>query len=350
MTAVEPDTVTSDPVTSDSVTSDSVTSDPVTSAESAAAEPMFPGGAETGVSRVVVEVDGIPMSAFVSMVPRPRAVVLALHGGAAMSAYFDNPDRPRSSLLRIGATLGFTVIALDRPGYGSSSAYAAELESHDRRAELVYAAADKLLGSGSRGAGVFLLGHSAGCPLAIRMAAGPRGAELLGVEIAGSGLRHHEYMLGFIDDRWRDASAPAKPRRGLYDLLWKPPNLYPSDVVGGARFVSATPGYEGTVGQDWPAEFPKLAAQVRVPVHYSLGEHERVWQTGPEAMAEVAGLFTASPRVEVLELAGSGHNLSVGLTAAAYHLKILSFVEECAVARLAARRGGTDRPPSQEDR
>ena len=308
-------------------------------------EPSFPGGAATDVSQVIVEVDGIPMSAFVSAVREPRAVILALHGGAAKAAYFDNPERPRSSLLRTGAALGFTVIAMDRPGYGSSSAYAAELTSPDRRVELVYAALDVLLGSDSRGAGVFLLGHSAGCPLVVRMAAGPRGAELLGLEIAGSGLRHHDYMLGFIDERQRDPSPPAKLGRSLYELLWKPPNLYPSDVVGGARFASATPDYEAEVGADWPTDLPGLAARVCVPVHYSLGEHERVWQTGPEALAEVGALFTASPRVDLLELPGSGHNLSVGLTATAYHLKILSFVEECVVARIATRPTSTPSNP-----
>jgi hypothetical protein len=34
--------------------------------------------------------------------------------------------------------------------------------------------------------------------------------------------------------------------------------------------------------------------------------------------------------------ADSGHNLSLGVTAAACHLKVLSFVEECAVARESA--------------
>ena len=288
------------------------------------------------VSREVVEVDGIPMSAYVSRVHRPRAVILALHGGAAMSAYFDNPDRPRSSLLRLGAALGFTVIAIDRPGYGTSSPYAPQLASHDRRAELVYAAADRLLGSASPGAGLFLLGHSAGCPLVIRMAATRHRPDLLGLEIAGSGLHHHSYMLGFMDERRRDPSPLPRPGRSLYELLWKPPGLYPSDVVGGARFASATPDYEAAVGEQWRTDFPELAAQIAVPVHYTLGEHERVWQTGPEALAEIAALFTASPRVELLELANSGHNLSVGRTATAYHLRILSFVEECVVARLTA--------------
>ena len=83
----------------------------------------------------------------------------------------------------------------------------------------------------------------------------------------------------------------------------------------------------------WPREFPSLAARVRIPVHYSLGDHERVWRSGPTALADIAALFTASPRVAVDEQAGSGHNLSLGLCALAYHLKVLSFAEECVLAR-----------------
>ena len=68
-------------------------------------------------------------------------------------------------------------------------------------------------------------------------------------------------------------------------------------------------------------------------MHYSLGDHERVWSSGPAALAEVASLFTASPRVVAAEQAGAGHNLSLGLSAMAYHLKVLSFAEECALGR-----------------
>ena len=67
-------------------------------------------------------------------------------------------------------------------------------------------------------------------------------------------------------------------------------------------------------------------------VEFSAGDHESVWDSTPAALADVAALFTASPRVVVNEAADSGHNLSVGLTAAAYHRHVLSFVEECAVA------------------
>ena len=71
----------------------------------------------------VVLVDGVPMSGLISEAQDPRAVVVAFHGGASTAAYFDCPGHPRLSLLRIGVALGYTVVALDRPGYGASAPY-----------------------------------------------------------------------------------------------------------------------------------------------------------------------------------------------------------------------------------
>lgn len=46
---------------------------------------------DTGPLPVVVEVDGIPASGLPAEVPAPRAVLVALRGGATDSAYFDGP-------------------------------------------------------------------------------------------------------------------------------------------------------------------------------------------------------------------------------------------------------------------
>lgn len=292
-----------------------------------------------GPVRAVVDVDGVPMSALVRQVPQPRAVVLALHGGSARSAYWDCPNHPRLSLLRTGAALGFTVVALDRPGYAGSGGHAEAAGDPERRADLAHAAVDRLLAARPRGAGLFVVGHSIGCELALRMAAGARGADLLGVGLAGIGRHHHAAALTILEGARPDPSAAG--RAGLWRLLWQPERLYPPDIVGGAAISSRTPAYEGAVADLWAARlFPELAARVRVPVHYTLGEHERIWRAGPEALADVAGMFAAAPHVAVDEQADGGHNLSVGWTATAYHLKVLSFVEECAVRR---ESGGVDR-------
>ncbi|MFZ2173637.1 MAG: alpha/beta hydrolase family protein [Rhodococcus sp. (in: high G+C Gram-positive bacteria)] len=277
----------------------------------------------------IVEVDGIPMSALLAEARQPRAVIVALHGGATDSAYFDCPGHPRLSLLRTAAGLGYTVLALDRPGYGSSMPYRDELAAPQRRLDLAYAAVERHLGSRPRGAGVFLWAHSVGCELATRMAADERGAGLLGIELAGTGRVQHAAAQAILGSTGQKASPS-----DVYDLLWTPTELYPPELVGGASIASRTPSYEGGVTAAWPRDnFPALAAAVRIPVHFTAGDHEKVWRNDHEALNDVAAMFTAAPRVELNHQADSGHNLSLGYTATAYHAKVLSFVEECIRAR-----------------
>jgi pimeloyl-ACP methyl ester carboxylesterase len=275
----------------------------------------------------IVVVEGVPMSALVAEAEVPRAVLVAVHGGATSAAYFDCPGHPRLSLLRLAAAQGFTAIALDRPGYGASSLYQDEMSDPDKRVRLAYGAVDKILGDGPVGAGHFLVAHSAGCELALRMSVSHRNAELLGLELAGTGLRYHPEAKAVISE----ATVTSRPV-GLRELLWQPTELYPPEVLTGGL---SAPGvaYEAGVTANWARrDFPEVAARVRVPVEFSAGDHERVWESTPAALASIAALFTASPRFMVNEMASSGHNLSVGLTADEYHRRVLSFVEECIVA------------------
>jgi pimeloyl-ACP methyl ester carboxylesterase len=277
----------------------------------------------------VVEVGGIPVSARVCEAPDPRAIVLAVHGGATTSRYFDAPGLPRLSFLRAAAMLGFTVVAPDRPGYGGSAAFLDAVASARQRVDLVYEAVELLLAPLPRGAGTFVMAHSRGCGLAMQMVCDDRGTDFLGLEIAGIG---------------RDLGLPAmalrKVRRDggrggtrIRELLWEPARLHPAELGGGDAITAPGPAYDGVEAEEWAEVFPELAARVKVPVHYTLGDHERWWRTGRAALADIAGLFTASPRVVTDEQAQGGHNLSVGLSAASYHLKVLSFVEECILNR-----------------
>lgn len=271
--------------------------------------------------RCVAEVDGIPMSGLLAEAADPRAVVVAIHGGATTSAYYDCPGHPELSLVRLGAALGYTVIALDRPGFGASAAHAEQMTDSGRRVELAFAAVDGILGSRSRGAGLFLLGHSNGSELTIRMAAAD--SNLLGAETSGTGRRNQPAAHAVL-------SRPTlgDVRRGVRELLWDATHLYPDDVIGGVQ--SSSPAYEGAIVANWPRrDFPALAAQVQIPVRFTLAEHEPFWENGPAGLADVAAMFTASPRVVINEQRDSGHNLSLGLTATSYHLGVLAFVEEC---------------------
>jgi pimeloyl-ACP methyl ester carboxylesterase len=283
----------------------------------------------------VVLVDGVPMSGLVAEASpsnqEPRAVIVALHGGASTAAYFDCPGHPRLSMLRTGAALGFTVVALDRPGYGASAPYPDAMQRPEQRVALAYGAVDKILGASPRGAGVFLLAHSAGCELAVRMTVDERAddAGLLGLELAGTGLQYTDDA----NEMLRTATDTERPT-GLRELLWQPAHLYPAEVLSGITNSSTRALYEATMVKDWGrTDFPALAAQVRVPVQFSVAEHERVWRSDPAALSDIAAIFTASPRFVINEQVDAGHNLSLSVNAAAYHLKVLAFVEECVTAR-----------------
>jgi pimeloyl-ACP methyl ester carboxylesterase len=280
----------------------------------------------------VVIVEGVPMSALVAEAPNPRAVIVAIHGGGTTSVYFDCPGHPESSFLRAGATDGFTVVALDRPGYGSSAPYPEAMAEPEQRVQVAYAAVDRILGERPRGAGLLLMGHSGGCELTMRMAAdeqAERGSDLLGIELAGTGRHYHPAAREML----KTATRERRPS-GLRELLWQPTDLYPPEVLNGATVYPGAPPYEDLMVSNWARQdFPALAPAVRVPVHFSIAEHEKVWQTNTSAMTEIEAMFSGAPRFVVHHQPEAGHNISLGHTAAAYHSTVLAFAEECVVAR-----------------
>ncbi|NTY63844.1 alpha/beta hydrolase [Mycolicibacterium sphagni] len=275
-------------------------------------------------TRRVVPVDGIPMSGLFAEAPNPRAVIIALHGGASSAAYFDCPGHPDLSLLRSAAAIGFSVVALDRPGYGASAPYSDAMWEPERRVELAYGAADAMLGNRDRGAGLFILAHSNGCELALRMAVAERGRDLLGLELAGTGLRQYPAARAILKQ-----ATPTHRPAGIRELIWAPEELYPADVVNAVGSAGAPP-QEAEVSTNWAGrDFPALAAHVVAPVRFTAAEHEKVWDSTPEALADIAAVFTKSSHVEIHHQHGAGHNLSLGITAAQYHSSIFSFVDQC---------------------
>jgi pimeloyl-ACP methyl ester carboxylesterase len=277
----------------------------------------------------LVIVDGVPMSAIVAEADDPKAVIVAIHGGGTTAMYFDCPGHPDYSLVRTGAAAGFTVIALDRPGYGSSAPYPEAMVSGEQRVNLGYGAVERILRERPSGAGIFVMGHSGGCELTLRMAADERGADLLGIELAGTGRHYHPAAREML----KNATRERRPS-GLRELLWQPEELYPAEILTGVTVSPSAPAYEDQMVSDWARQtFPELAPTVRVPVHFSIAEHEKVWQADESAVAEVTALFSAAPRFTVHRQPNAGHNISLGHTAADYHAKVLAFVDECVEAR-----------------
>ena len=271
-----------------------------------------------------VSVDGIRLSGLVARpAGPPRALVVALHGAGVTSGYFDTPADRHLSLLVLGARLGFTVWAPDRPGYGESAGLPDSELGLLGQVDLLHRAVEVFARSHDTGAGCLLVGHSYGAKVSIAMAADPRGAALLGVDAAGAGSRY-----SFVFGEGRPRAAP-----GDRSVLWGPPSLYPPATFRrGVLPMARTPRAQSSEAAAWGADFERLAPEVRVPVRFTFGDHERIWSLSEEHFAELRSRLSRSLRVEVHLLRDAGHNVSLGYSARAYHLRALAFAEECIAA------------------
>ncbi|MER6915225.1 alpha/beta hydrolase [Streptomyces sp. NPDC000594] len=281
-----------------------------------------------GVRRITLDAGGPHLSALLAEAQGPpRATVVALHGGGMTAAYFDGQAHPSLSLLTLGAALGCTVLAVDRPGYGES---AAALPDGQPLAEQATALRHALTGYGGRyplGAGIFVVAHSYGGKLALTAAAQGFHDDLVGIDISGCG---HRYAAPPPGERPPPFGGHGGPR-----LNWGPLRLYPPDTFTLAGSVVAPmPLREAAEAARWEKTFPEVAARVRVPVRLTFAEYERWWRHDTEAVAELTGLL-AAPRLLIDRQPAAGHNISLGWAARAYHLRALAFLEECLQTRTA---------------
>ena len=195
-------------------------------------------------------------------------------------------------MLRVGAALGYTVVALDRPGYGASAPYPDAMQRPEQRVALAYGAVDKILGASPRGAGLFLLGHSAGCELAVRMAADERAeqASVIGLELAGTGVQYHPATAEIL----KTATATERPSGSARHALAARAPVSGRRAVRNDELDDRCTRTRSTMIKKWPQQdFPALAARVSVPVQFSVAEHERVWRSDPETLAEIGAMFSS---------------------------------------------------------
>jgi pimeloyl-ACP methyl ester carboxylesterase len=256
-----------------------------------------------------------------------------------MSAgYFDGQAHPDVSLLALGARLGYTVFALDRPGYGRHAGTLPAGRTVREQVDDIGPTLDAFVtgpaaphGTG----GVLLLGHSYGAKVALALAGDRPPPGLLAVDVSGIGLR------------------PAVPAQQLGQragfasrrLNWGPSfGLYPPGTFRASMSVVAPmPLRERELVSDWTAGGADVLGRVRVPVRFTFAEHEAWWQHGPVEVDDLIGRLSQAPRVVVDRMEKAGHNISLGWAARAYHLKVFAFLEECLQAGGAggAGRSGT---------
>jgi len=285
------------------------------------------------VDSVLVKTGSIALS---GLICRPagtaRGLVVALPGGGISASYWDCPPRPDLSLLRLGAELGFFVLALDRPGYGASSAHTPEKLALASQAHYLFDAIEDWRSSEHCRGPTFLIGHSIGGILTLMMSAHERGATLAGVDVLGVPFRFPATAAGEAVNSLQvvGAHVPIITRDVRQGLLFGPQGSYDEDAFEHDSTCSRPiPVAEYRDSLCAPGIWKDLLPAIRIPVQFTLAQFEQMQVTGRDVLEEVRALLHNSPHCLVHLQRGSGHNASQHRIARAYHLRALAFFEEC---------------------
>ncbi len=281
--------------------------------------------------RFVDTIRGWRVSGRRSTSDRPAApdapLIIALHGGTYTSAYFDLPG---FSLIERAADAGIPIVALDRPCYGETTPLDPGSETIRNSAERLDAIIAALVGPAPERA-VVLLGHSIGAAIALAIAARQPSWPLIGVAVSGMCLDSPPEA-GAAWASLPETTMVELPAALKNAVMFGPPETFDASMPGLSHDADApVPRAELIdIVTGWPAIAPELLGKVRVPVHYRLAEHDRLWVGGADEVARFAALLAAAPDVDAALRPGTGHCTDLHRDGAAFQDEQLAFARRCA--------------------
>lgn len=257
-------------------------------------------------------------------------LIVAIHGGSYTADYFDIEE---GSLMKRASALGLPVFAVQRPGYVDSLPLSQTDGSIHANAEILNDALTQLWERhGGQARGIFLIGHSIGGAIAIRMAALAKSWPLLGLSISGVGLREPDPILA----HWQ--SLPPSDRIEIAPqskdaLMYGPSASFDVHVQRAAhRADHPMPRQELLdIAFEWSQLLSESAPSIDVPVHYRQPEFDKLWVVNEHEVQSFAQRFVNAPVIDARIMQGAGHCIDFHKLGAAFQLEQLAFALSCCV-------------------
>ena len=302
------------------------------------------------------------LPAVTSTTAKYRPLMVGLHGASYYSAYFDVDEKHTAALSSNG--LGIPFVAVDRPGYKTSTAFTIpEGSSYPETYgawlhEFILPAVWEKFGVPQGCNGIVLLAHSLGVS-GVVLAAAKSGQEqgeasvgatptdavpprpkktsypLAGIIISGLGIHPTDVGSGPLTDN--------PPEYILFPAHVKDEMYIPKGTCDPAVYAHSErlnlPVPSREVKDIWTAWLPRIGTEwapcVRVPVLIALAGKDVYWQSTVEHAREFAAMFTQSSRAEWCILGGAPHNLELSYWSQGWYARCFGFGMEC-VASLSA--------------
>lgn len=259
-------------------------------------------------------------------------LIVTLHGGLFTGRYFEVAGSDAGSFVDIANRNGFSVLVIDRPGYGDSGQPPDDYDyAFPEQARVIDAAIGELV-TAYGDPEVVLIGHSMGGMIGFEIAAAQPSWKLIGLSATGMGAR--------IPVGGAAEQLGALPMSGIVDVpiaerekLWYgTERTYTAAGVEAARTSYApAPMIELTSAPKWASSrLDTLAADITVSIYHALAEFDALWDGSPDARELFLSKFSITQDVHSEIVYGVGHCIDHHLIGAAIHYKQLAFAHACA--------------------
>ena len=174
---------------------------------------------------------------------------------------------------------------------------------------------------------IFLIGHSMGAILTLRMAAHPLWERLGDIDVAGVPLQYGPEMKAVIDHYFATGERTKGDVNTLRAMFYGPDGSYNPAYTVEINRLHTVPALELADAFRAPSVLPSLMMQIKVPVQWTIAEHERSSIGGHAMLDRVTKSLPSAKRVLTHLQINSGHNISVHHVARAYHTSVCLFLK-----------------------